>query len=243
MLFHGLTNCPQQFEAFAQLLHARGENVYVPRLPYHGYADRMTAAIGKITVADIQGAAADAARLGQGLGAHVNAHGLSLGGTMALWLAQTGGVDNAVGLAPFLMVPFIPRAPGMLLMHALHALPDRFMWWDPRRRERMVPLYAYPGFWTHCLAQCVFSGASIFAAAGRTAPSVPRCTIAINAQDPAVNNGAARALAARWGDRGGQYRLESWNDLGRVHDVIDSSTYPAAVGLVYPRLIALLTSS
>jgi carboxylesterase len=242
VLFHGLTNCPQQFDEFARLLHARGENVYVPRLPFHGHKNRLTRAIGNITLADIEAAATEAARLGAGLGATVNALGLSLGATMALQLAQTGGVNNAVGVAPFLMVPLIPRGPGMLLMRALAWLPNRFLWWDPRRKEQMPPVYGYPGFWTHCLARCTFAGDAIIAAADRAAPRAPRCTLVINTQDPAVNNAAARELAARWHAHGANYELAVWDDLGKVHDVIDPSTYPAARTRVYPRLAALLES-
>jgi alpha-beta hydrolase superfamily lysophospholipase len=242
VLFHGLSNCPQQFDEFAQLLHARGENVYVPRLPFHGYKNRLTRAIGNITVAEIQAAATDAARLGAGLGENLSALGLSLGATMALQLAQAGGVNNAIGIAPFLMVPVLPHGPGMLLMHALAWLPNRFMWWDPRCKDRMLPAYSYPGFWTHCLARCAFTGAAVIAAANRSAPVAPRCTIVINAQDPAVNNASARELAARWHAHGAPYELTAWDDLGKVHDVIDPSTYPAARTLVYPRLAALLLS-
>jgi pimeloyl-ACP methyl ester carboxylesterase len=241
VLFHGLTNCPQQFDEFAQLLHARGENVYVPRLPYHGHKNRLTRAIGNITVADIDAAATDAARLCAGLGENVNALGLSLGATMALQLAQTGLVNNAVGVAPFLMVPVIKRGPGMLLMHVLNVLPNHFLWWDPRRKEQMLPVYAYPGFWTHCLARCIFAGAALIAAAGRTAPAAAHCTVVINAQDPAVNNSAARELTERWNAHGAAYELAVW-DLGKVHDVIDPSTYTAAPARVYPRLAALLES-
>ena len=242
MLFHGLTNCPQQFDEFAQLLHARGKNVYVPRLPFHGHKNRLTRAIGNITVADIETAATDAARLGAGLGESVSALGLSLGATMALQLAQAGGVNNAVGVAPFLMVPLLPHGLGMVLMQALAWLPNRFLWWDPRLKERIRPVYAYPGFWTHCLARCTFAGADVIAAAARVAPVAPHCTLVINAQDPAVNNAAARELMARWHAHGATYELAVWDDLGKVHDVIDPSTYTAAPAHVYPRLVALLES-
>lgn len=241
VLLHGLTNCPQQFDEFAQLLHARGHNVYVPRLPYHGHEDRLTRAIGNLTVNDIERAAADAARLGNGLGTRVNVVGLSLGATMALWLAQTGGVDNAVAVAPFLMLRFLPRRIGMVVMSVLATLPNRFLWWDPRRREQLPPPYGYPGFWTHCLAQCALAGAMIFAAAARSAPAARRCTIVVNAHDPAVGNGPARELARRWRKRPG-FTLAVWNDLGKRHDVIDPSTFPQARTLVYPRLAVLLES-
>jgi hypothetical protein len=47
-------------------------------------------------------------------------------------------------------------------------------------------------------------------------------------------------LVARWRGHGAPYDLAVWDDLGRVHDVIDPSTYPAAGALVYPRLVTLL---
>ncbi|MGA2394115.1 MAG: alpha/beta fold hydrolase [Candidatus Lustribacter sp.] len=241
VLLHGLTNCPQQFEEYARLLHARGENVYVPRLPYHGHADRITRAIGNLTVTDIQVAAADAAHIGGGLGRQVSVAGISLGATMALWLAQTGGVDRAVGVAPFLMVPLLPRRLGLAVMSVLATLPNRFLWWNPRRREQQPPDYGYPGFWTRCLAQCSLAGAMLFAAARNAAPVAARCTLVLNAHDPAVNNGVARQLARRWRGRPG-YELCVWDDLGRRHDVVDPTTFPGARTLVYPRLTALLTS-
>jgi alpha-beta hydrolase superfamily lysophospholipase len=243
VLFHGLTNCPQQFEEFALLLHARGDNVYVPRLPHHGHKNRLTKAPGAITSAEIEAAAREAAQHARGLGERVVCSGISLGATMALWLAQTGGVENAVGIAPFLMPSIIPRGPGMLLMHVLQALPNVFLWWDPRVKERELPVYAYPGFWTHCLAQSVFAGAAIFRAAAQAAPLAAACTTVVNPHDPAVNNRVARALVERWQRRGTPYRYTVWNDVGRRHDIIDPTTYPEARTAVYPQLAALLDAS
>ncbi|HEU4333668.1 MAG TPA: hypothetical protein VFT32_04175, partial [Candidatus Eisenbacteria bacterium] len=41
VLLHGFTNCPKQFDSLAAILYARGFNVYLPRMPRHGLADRM----------------------------------------------------------------------------------------------------------------------------------------------------------------------------------------------------------
>jgi hypothetical protein len=212
----------------------------VPRLPLHGFADKLTRAIGAITAAEIEAAANDAAELAHGLGARAVAGGLSLGATMALGLAQTGAVDNAVGIAPFLMVPLLPRAPGMAVMHLLRRLPNAFMWWDPRAKENVGPPYAYPGFWTHCLTECTFAGAAIFAAAAKRAPASPYCTVVVNQDDPAINNAAARDLWSLWRARGAGYDYVVWNDVGRRHDIIDPITFPDAATLVYPRLAVLL---
>ena len=41
LIFHGLTNCPAQFDSLARASYERGANVFIPRLPRHGFADRM----------------------------------------------------------------------------------------------------------------------------------------------------------------------------------------------------------
>jgi hypothetical protein len=80
----------------------------------------------------------------------------------------------------------------------------------------------------------------VFAAAANGAPRAARCSVVVNAQDPAVNNAAARELVDRWQRDGAPYGLTVWSDLGAVHDVIDPTSYPAARTRVYPHLIALL---
>src|SRR5512146_1828842 len=50
---HGYTNCPQQFLALGQLFFERGCNVFIPPLPYHGLADRMTTAHAKLRAVDL----------------------------------------------------------------------------------------------------------------------------------------------------------------------------------------------
>ena len=44
-LLHGLSASPQQFLALAHALHERGHNVFVPRLPRHGYRNRLSEAL------------------------------------------------------------------------------------------------------------------------------------------------------------------------------------------------------
>ena len=42
VLFHGYTNCPQQFKRLGDQLHARGYNVWIPRALGHGLTNRLT---------------------------------------------------------------------------------------------------------------------------------------------------------------------------------------------------------
>jgi carboxylesterase len=45
VFLHGFTNCPEQFKQLGQQFVDKGYIVFIPRLPHHGYADRMTNAL------------------------------------------------------------------------------------------------------------------------------------------------------------------------------------------------------
>ena len=177
------------------------------------------------------------------LGVHLSALGLSLGGTMALWLAQTRPIDLVIPVSPFLMPIHLSRGLGTVAMRLLDVLPDQYWWWDPRIKEKSLPLYAYPGYPTHALAQCVFLGNALFG----QIPAKPhgrRCTLVTNANEPAVNDGIARELIHRWSQEGATCNEVELGDLGPPrHDIIDPTTFPAARTLVYPRLQALVLSA
>jgi dienelactone hydrolase len=242
VLFHGFTNCPQQFDELARSLFARGCNVYVPRLPYHGYRDRLTKALAAQTAHELAEATSRYYRLTAPLGRRVTALGLSLGGTMALALAQSTAVDHAIAVAPFLMPIGVPSAVGAPVMTALDRLPDFYVWWDPRMRERCPPMYAYPGFPMHALAEIVLFGETVTRAAhDATRPLGRRCTLVTNSVESAVNSSVARDLVATWQAHGAPYDAVEIDGLGSPrHDIIDPSTFPAARTRVYPFLEALV---
>lgn len=241
VLLHGFTNSPQQFDELARIFFARGCNVYVPRIPLHGRKDRLTEALANLTVADLQGCTQESYQLARGLGKRVTVLGLSIGGTMALWLAQTHPVDVAIPVAPFLIPIGFPRWLGMLAMHVLAILPNMYWWWDPRVKEKSLPVYAYPGFPTHALAQIVFLGGEVFALANQTAPRARESILVTNANESAVNDGVAFELFAIWKQRGAKYRQVVLSGLGKPrHDIIDPTTFPQARTLVYPKLEALV---
>ena len=245
VLFHGFTNCPQQFDELARAFHARGCNVYVPRIPRHGLRDRLTRALTDLSVAELEACAEGSFELARGLGTRVSAVGLSLGASMALWLAQVRPIDLAVAVAPFLMpalpngmpIPSVVGEPGMRI---LHALPNMYWWWDVRVKEGSKPVYAYPGYPTHALAELVFLGDAIVMAAVRDKPLGRHCVLVVNEQDNAVVNGVARDLFALWNSHGAGYRELVLDGIGQRHDVIDPTTFPRARTLVYPKLEALV---
>ena len=246
VLFHGFTNCPQQFDELARLYHARGCNVYVPRIPRHGFKDRLTRALTDLSTAEIEACANDAFRVARGLGTEVSAVGLSLGASMVLWLAQTQPIDLAIPIAPFLMPAAppdgkpIPSFAGEPAMRLLHALPNMYWWWDLNVKERCKPDYAYPGYPTHALAELVFFGDAITGAAMRRKPRGRRCVLVLNDRDNAVVNDVSRNVLAHWNAHGAGYRELVLTGAGPRHDVIDPTTFPQGRTLVYPKLEALV---
>ncbi len=244
VLYHGFTNCPQQFVELAQRFYERGCNVYVPRIPLHGYRDRLTLALENLTVARLENATTASYELTRGLGTRVSAVGLSLGGSMALYLAQTQAIDLAVPVSPFLMPIHVPERAGLAAMNVLARRPDRYMWWDPRIKEKCLPIYAYPGFPSHGLAQCVFFGNVVVQAAKSARPRARRCTLVTNRNESAVNNDITFRLMRGWEAGGAPYDGVVLDGLGPPrHDIIDPTTFPQARTLVYPKLEAIVLGS
>lgn len=110
VLFHGFSNCPEQFRAFGERLFARGANVYVPRLPLHGEKDRMTTALEDLTAERMIEAVHRAVDVAHGLGERVVVVGLSVSATAVAWVGQNrADVEQVVLLAPFLAPSGVPE--------------------------------------------------------------------------------------------------------------------------------------
>jgi pimeloyl-ACP methyl ester carboxylesterase len=194
VLLHGLTNCPAQFDSLARIVWARGANVLVPRLPHHGLADRMTddlARCGPEELCAFTDRVLDAA---DGLGDSVSVCGLSIGGVMAAWAGQErADVDRAVVVAP--MIGWT-RAPGPWRTAALARLgrwlPNAFVWWDDRLRERLGgPTHVYPRFATRAVAACMWVGAAVLDRAAHRPPGARSLVVITVGGDPAADNTAA----------------------------------------------------
>ena len=240
VLFHGFTNCPQQFDELAHRFHARGCNVYVPRIPHHGLKDRLTRDLANLTVDELADFTTSAFALTRPLGATVSALGLSLGGTMVQWLAQTQPVDLAVPIAPFLIPYPLPPSVGQPAMRLLATLPDMYFWWDFHLKERCLPHYAYPGYPTQALGRLALFGDVVFAEAARAKPAARRCVLVLSDHDNGIDNGSARHMTELWNAHGAGYTELVLTGLGPRHDIIDPTTYPNARAAVYPKLVSLV---
>jgi alpha-beta hydrolase superfamily lysophospholipase len=221
------------------MLFERGHNVLVPCLPRHGKRDRMTADLAQLTADELKACALEALQSARALGDEICVLGFSTGGTLALWLAQTQPLPHVVAVAPFLGSKWIPRRFAGLALHAVMQLPNVFLWWDPRKREGLLPEHGYPRYPTHGAAQAFALGREILH--GAAAPAASRVTLVINASEHTVNNAAIDDLYRTWRRNGGErVALSVLTGLPPSHDIIEPLRRDAPVDLVYPRLLALL---
>lgn len=238
VLLHGFTNNPLQYAELAPQLAARGHAVIVPRIRYHGYRDRMTDAIANLRAEDWEADALRALAIAALCGERVVVAGISVAGTLCGWLAARTAIDHAIAIAPFCGIAELFGGANDLFGATLRALPNLFLWWDPRRGAAQLPPHAYPRFSTRALGEGLRISTELVP---RVAPPAHarRVTLVRNAADPIVNNayagrrfGALRACGVALDD--------VTIDVPNTHDVIEPQIPQARPGLVYPTLIALV---
>jgi carboxylesterase len=245
VLFHGLTNCPAQFDSLASLVYASGANVLIPRLPHHGLANRMTDELAEIDAQELCEFTDHVLDAAHGLGDSVTVAGLSVGGVMAAWAGQERtDVDRAVVIAP--MIGWA-RAPGPLLTAALTRgatlLPNAFAWWDDKLKQDLLgPKHVYPRFSTRSVAACMWLGAAVAADAKRARPACRSLVMITVGGDPAADNSAAAALVRAWRARGAQdvATYEFPAALHLSHDVVDPEQIGGNPALTYPVLLRFI---
>ena len=243
VLLHGLTNCPEQFRTLGERLYERGANVYIPRLPEHGLADRMTPALARLDARAMCAVTDQAVDIGRGLGDSVIVVGLCIGGTMAAWAAQErADVTRAVPIAP---LQGLARARGPLTLPAMNlmlTLPNLFIWWDGKAKTDLSgPKHVYPRFSTRSVAQTLLLGAAVEADARRAPPAAGSIVMITVGSDVAVDNGAVARLVGLWrmhGRRVTTYEFPARLNLN--HDIIDPEQVGGNPALVYPVLETMI---
>jgi alpha-beta hydrolase superfamily lysophospholipase len=237
VLLHGLTNAPAQWSTFAEQLHADGITVLTPRFPGHGYVDRTTHAIARVSADDLLAVASEAVDIACGAGDIVTLAGLSVGAAMAAWLAfARRDIAQILAIVPFFGIARFGERANRAIANVLGTLPNAFVPWDPGGDGSQIPPYGYASFPTHVLAACLRIGLDTLALA-RTAAPHGRLDVLLNAREPACNNALSSDLVARIVRlRPAAARAETWDDLPAIHDIIDPTNPKARTDLVYPRL-------
>ncbi|GAC1491335.1 MAG: hypothetical protein NVS1B2_02610 [Vulcanimicrobiaceae bacterium] len=240
LLLHGLTASPQQFETFGRLLFERGSNVYIPRLPRHGLADRLTTELEGLTVDELVTFARESVATAGTLGERVVVVGFSVGGLLAAWLGQHASIERATAIAPFLGVAWIPHGLTSRAARVALAMPNQYWWWNPLVRERMLPAHGYPRFPTHAVAEAARLAGDLLATASESGPAAGDVQIVLNASESTVSNAAARDLARRWQAHRTSIVLHRLRGLPPSHDIIEPEHASGFAGRIYPTLVNLV---
>lgn len=245
VLIHGMTNCPRQYRRLAPLFFERGYNVLIPRMPANGLLDRDTTALARLTIAELQQFGHQVVDIARGLGGHVTVVGISAGGTLASWLAQTrGDVDAAVPIAPlFGLLPDLPilNDPANFAITRLLALAPNIM------TQRVSPFkggppQSYRGFATHGLARVMQMGRRVYRLAQTQRPAAGAILMMLNPEDPAVNGSLSHTVLKRWQRQGARARLYSFDPARKlIHDVIDPEQVEQQCDYTYPILLDQIT--
>ena len=129
VMLHGISACPEQFGELADTFYKAGYNVYVPRVPQHGFSDNAQHA--ELSLNEMGDFLQHTADVASGLGEEVGVVGLSGGGNMASWLVQRSSVfSRALLLSPFYepALRHVPKwqIPFMMSLYGRNILPNYF---------------------------------------------------------------------------------------------------------------------
>lgn len=238
VLLHGFTDSPRQFAAVADSLFARGDNVFVPRLPHHAERGRDARELAKLTAEDMCRVADESIDIASGLGDTVIVAGLSAGASLAVWAAERRpAVRRIVAIAPAFEPTHVPSMLERPLVNFGAHVPN-----VTRRGESETGRPDRdPGFATHGLAAVLRLGMAVRGDADRLAPPGTEALFVTNAHDNTVKAAPVLDLARRWNARGVPVSVYEFPDsLALPHNVIDPLQPTATNAPVYPVLLALV---
>ena len=245
VLLHGFTNCPQQFDDLGRSFYELGWNVLIPRYPRHGYSDRLTNSIAELRADMLIALANRSAEAAAGLGERLTVAGLSLGGILAGYLAQTReDVDAAVLIAPMFGLRPIPGWGLAGITRLAQTLPNFYIWWNSTLKDRIGPAHGYPRFSTKAYAALFEVGSAVMKAARKTAPKARRIDVITNSAEPRLDNRFTHQLVVAWQRHGAAVSTYEFPESDHLpHDLIDPANPNQNTKLVYPVVIKAISGA
>ena len=223
VIFHGYTNTPYEFRLLARAYADEGYNVWVPRLPHHALADKMTDEFSRITAEELVTFADDQLDIAAGLGEDVMTLGLSGGGSLALWSAlERHEVTRAVLISPLLQPNGYQEWMIPPMVRALRLSPvDSYAWWNADKGADNVEGMIYPRYSLKGIAAVL--GIRLWAqdrVLQTAEPVAGRILLIRNDGDPSIDGAFNERLAATLvpADRLEVFRIPA--SAGLSHDIV-----------------------
>jgi carboxylesterase len=243
ILIHGFTNCPEQFDELGKQHFEAGNNVFIPRMPYHGLSDRLTDALVNLTAENLAAFGDKVIDIAHGLGKKITVMGISGSGTLVAWLAQNrSDINFAFAIAPLFGLAFIPPSFTRLFERIILLLPNFFLWWDPRTKadNPYSIYYAYPRYPTRALVEILRLAMITRLQAEKSPPKAGNITMIINDAEPAVSNAEILRFLKLWRKHGkvNLSEVHFEKEMKLPHDIITSGTPGVPIGDIQPRLIS-----
>ncbi len=223
VLLHGFTNCPRQLDDIGKDFFSRGWNVLIPRYPRHGYTDRLNTAIAELRADHLVAVANRSVDAGFGLGTRLTVAGLSLGAALAGYMAQTReGIERTVMIAPMFGLKPIPGPVLSAASRLAYILPNFYIWWNSRLKDKIGPPHGYPRLSTHAYAALFEVGRRLFNEARKAPPKSKRIAVITNAAEPRLDNRFTYQLTDLWSRHGTQVEMFEFPlSDGLPHDLLD----------------------
>ncbi len=242
VLLHGLTACPAQYRELGNLFFDQGYNVYIPRLPRHGLADRKSNALYGLTAEELVNVMDPSIDLAAGLGDQVTITGLSLGGNVAALAGQLRpDLQLAAPMSPAFGLRFMPDFLSPATTRLLLGLPDFYIWWDPIHQGGFQARNGYPGFSSRALGEIFRLGLAQRELAKKESPRAHNLLMITNWGDPAINLEATDSLADEWRRHGGAVRVFRFPPLPWLsHDFVSPDSPFERMDVSYPKLVELI---
>jgi alpha-beta hydrolase superfamily lysophospholipase len=195
VLLHGFTDSPKQFEELGKRLFAKGDNVYVPRLPHHSERAWGVRELGNVRPAELIAFGDSTVDIALGLGDSVVVVGLSAGGNIAASIAQSRpDVARAVIIAPAINAGRLSGSVGRKLGFFASLLPDVVR---PAKPDSLRPDYVQ-GISTRGLGQVLQLGDRVRSNAQRAPSQTKQIAFLLNENDRTVSDDASIEVARYW---------------------------------------------
>jgi hypothetical protein len=153
------------------------------------------------------------------------------------------GVHDVMLIAPFFGMYGVQPSVLDAAAATLSKLPNFYQWWDASKKENLPgPVYAYPRFGTHCMADTIQLSRDVRANLDSRPILAKKLMFLTTASDRGANNQLTKEIAARLQVREGSKILsyEFPEALGIPHDMIDPAQPGTNTDVSYSKILELV---